>query len=67
MGSATSDKARACRGKLSSKELLEIMRSANADQMTQALATLGACTAVLGLLTATCTHQLNRCPPWVCA
>ena len=67
MGSATLDRPRVCRVKLSSKELLEIMRSANADQMTQALATLGACSAVQGLLTGACTHQLKRCPPWVCA
>ena len=45
-GSAALDSV--CRVTLSSKELLEIMRSANADQMTQALATLGACPAVQG-------------------
>ena len=56
MGSATLDRPRVRRVKLSSQELLEIMRSANSDQMTQALATLGACTAVQGLLTAAYTR-----------
>ena len=54
--SAALDRPCVCRVKLSSKELLEVMRSANAEQMTQALATLGACSAVQGLLAATCTH-----------
>ena len=67
VGSGTLDQPCVCRVKLSSKELLEIMRSANADQMTQALATLGACITVQGLLTAACTHQLKCSPPCVCS